>query len=100
MNNNIKKGGKASTSFGIQQRAEKSARTKRSTKSILHGLSDSDNSDSESMGTLSKSRSHTVNRNQKLFQNGSTGLTTSQSSGLIDRERVRTKSEPLVISFC
>ncbi|XP_066350305.1 protein MICRORCHIDIA 4-like isoform X3 [Miscanthus floridulus] len=95
MNNNIKKGGKASTSFGIQQRAEKSARTKQSTKSILHGLSDSDNSDSEFMGTLSRSRSHTVNRHQKLFQNGSTGLTTSQSSGLIERERVRTKSEPL-----
>ncbi|KAG0525295.1 hypothetical protein BDA96_06G043400 [Sorghum bicolor] len=95
MNNNIKKGGKASTSFGIQQRAEKSARTKRSMKSILHGLSDSDNSDSEFMGTLPRSRSHTVNRNQKLFQNGSTDLTTPQSSGLIERDRGRTKSQPL-----
>ncbi|XP_008668235.1 protein MICRORCHIDIA 4-like isoform X2 [Zea mays] len=95
LSNNIKKGGKASTSFGIQQRAEKSARTKRSTKSILHGLSDSDNSDSEFMGTLSRSRSHTLKTNRKLFQNGSTGLITPQSSGLIERERVRTKSQPL-----
>jgi hypothetical protein len=97
---NSKKSGKAGTSFGIQQRAEKSAKTKRSTKSILHGLPDSDSSDSEFVGTpSSRSRSHTLNTNQKSFQNGSIGLTTP-SSGLTERERVRTKSQSMVISFC
>ncbi|KAF8780644.1 hypothetical protein HU200_001246 [Digitaria exilis] len=74
-----KKSGKAGTSFGIQQRAEKSARIKRCTKSILHGLPDSDGSDSEFAGTpSSRSRSHTLNRNQISFQNGSIGLTESE----------------------
>nr|XP_034603415.1 protein MICRORCHIDIA 7-like [Setaria viridis] len=91
---NSKKSGKAGTSFGIQQRAEKSARTKRSTKSVLHGLPDSDDSDSEFVGTpSSRSRSHILNINQKSFQNGSIGLTTPQSSGLTERERVRTESQ-------
>ena len=85
---NSKKSGKAGTSFGIQQRAEKSARTKRSTKSILHGLPDSDSSDSEFVGTPSS-----------RFQNGSIGLTTP-SSGLTERDRFRTKSQSMVISFC
>ncbi|WVZ84519.1 hypothetical protein U9M48_031546 [Paspalum notatum var. saurae] len=90
-----KKSGKASTSFVIQQRAEKSARTKRSTKSILHGLSDSDGSDSELVGTSSRSRSHSMNMNQKSFQNGTIGLTAPQPSGLTERERARTKSQSL-----
>ncbi|CAN6248078.1 unnamed protein product [Urochloa humidicola] len=84
---NSKRSGKGGTSFGIQQRAEKSARNKRSTKSVLHGLSDSDGSDSEFVGTpSSRSRSHTLNMNQKSFQNGSTGFTTPQSSGLTERQ--------------
>ncbi|OEL24960.1 Protein MICRORCHIDIA 4 [Dichanthelium oligosanthes] len=93
---NSKKSGKASTSYGIKQRAEKSARTKRFTKSILHGVPDSDGSDSEFAGTpSSRSRSHTLDTNQKSFQNGSIGLTTPQSNGLTERERVRTKSQSL-----
>ncbi|KAG2565558.1 hypothetical protein PVAP13_7NG142700 [Panicum virgatum] len=80
---NSKKSGKAVTSFGIQQRAEKSARAKRSAKSILHGLPDSDSSDSEFVGTPSSK-----------FQNGSIGLTTP-SSGLTERDRFRTKSQSM-----
>ncbi|KAJ1270290.1 hypothetical protein BS78_06G042800 [Paspalum vaginatum] len=92
-----KKSGKASTPFVIQQRAEKSARTKQSKKSILHGLSDSDGdgSDSELAGTSSRSRSHSMNMNQKSFQNGTIGLTIPQPSGLTERERARTKSQSL-----
>jgi hypothetical protein len=97
---NSKKSGKAGTSFGIQQRAEKSARNKRSTKSVLHGLPDSDGSDSEFVGTpSSRSRSHILDIHQKSFQNGGIGLTTPQSSGLTERERVRTKSRSMVILF-
>ncbi|CAN6234572.1 unnamed protein product [Urochloa humidicola] len=93
---NSKKSGKAGASFGIQQRAEKSARAKRSTKSVLHGLSDSDGSETEFVGTpSSRSRSHTLNMNKKSFQNGSIGLTTPQSSGLTEREGVRTNSQSM-----
>ncbi|XP_010239739.1 protein MICRORCHIDIA 7 isoform X2 [Brachypodium distachyon] len=88
-----KKSGRASTLFSIQQ-AEKSARTKRSERSILHGLSDtSDDSDSEFMHTPSLgSRSHTLNGNRKYFHNGSTSLATPPTNGSIEKES-RTKSQ-------
>ncbi|XP_062225341.1 protein MICRORCHIDIA 7-like [Phragmites australis] len=92
---NNKKNGKASTSFSIQRRVEKSARTKQSTSSVLHGLTDaSDDSDSEYVGTpSSRSKSHTLNMNRKSFQNGSISLTPPQFNGLTERERIRTKSQ-------
>ncbi|XP_062183647.1 protein MICRORCHIDIA 7-like [Phragmites australis] len=90
---NSKNSGKAGTSYSIQQRAEKSARIKQSTRSILHGLSD-DDSDSEYVGTPS-SRSHTLNTNKKSLHNGSINSTTPQSNGLSERESIRTKSQLL-----
>ncbi|TVU03463.1 hypothetical protein EJB05_51015 [Eragrostis curvula] len=93
---NGKRSGKASSSFSIQQRAEKSARAKRSTKSVLHGVSDGDDSDYEYMDTPSSgSRSHTINTNRKFFRSGSIHLTTPQSNGLKDTDMSRTKSQLL-----
>ncbi|KAL6650509.1 hypothetical protein ACP70R_009434 [Stipagrostis hirtigluma subsp. patula] len=66
-----KKSGKASTSFKIQQRAEKSARNKQSRSSILHGVSDTSDSDSEYVDTPSlRSTSGVLNKSRKYFQNG------------------------------
>ncbi|TVU13505.1 hypothetical protein EJB05_40564 [Eragrostis curvula] len=93
---NSKKSGKASSSFSIQQRAEKLARAKRSTKSVLHGVSDGYDSDYEYMGTPSSgSRSRNVNTNRKHFQSGSIHLTTPQSNGLKDTDMTRIKSQLL-----
>ncbi|GJN11853.1 hypothetical protein PR202_ga30084 [Eleusine coracana subsp. coracana] len=87
------KSGKASVASSLQQRAEKLARVKRSTKSVLHGVSDSDNSDSEYMGTpSSRSRSQTLKMNRKKFNSGSIRLTSSQSNGLNKRDTARTSS--------
>jgi hypothetical protein len=96
---NSKMSGKASVSLSIQQRAEKSARAKRSTKSVVHGLNDSDNSDSEYVRTPSISRLHTRNMNRKGFSCGSIQFTTPQSNGLEERDRSRTKSQLSVIAF-
>ncbi|KAL6851523.1 hypothetical protein ACP4OV_020456 [Aristida adscensionis] len=82
-----KKSGKASTSFNIQQRAEKSARTKQSKRSILHGLSDSSDSDSEHLGTPSlSSRSRVLNKGGKSLQSGGIRLTTPLSNGATESE--------------
>ncbi|XP_051208151.1 protein MICRORCHIDIA 4 [Lolium perenne] len=85
---------KLSTPYSIQQ-AEKSARTKRSTKSILHGLSDtSDDSDSEFVGTPSlRSKAHILNAHRKYFQNGNTSMATPPSNGSAEKERSITKSQ-------
>ncbi|KAK1682473.1 hypothetical protein QYE76_043321 [Lolium multiflorum] len=85
---------KLSTPYSIQQ-AEKSARTKRSTKSILHGLSDtSDDSDSEFVGTPSlRSKAHILNAHRKYFQNGNTSTATPPSNGSAEKERSITKSQ-------
>jgi hypothetical protein len=91
--------GKASASLSIQQRAEKSARAKRSTKSVLHGLTDSDNSDSEYVRTPSISRLQTQNMNRKGFSSGSIQFTTLQSNGLEEGDRSRSKSQLSVIAF-
>jgi hypothetical protein len=96
---NSKMSGKASASLSIQQRAEKSARAKRSTKSVLHGLTDSDNSDSEYVRTPSSiSRLQTQNMNRKGFSSGSIQFTTLQSNGL-EGDRSRSKSQLSVIAF-
>ncbi|GJN37060.1 hypothetical protein PR202_gb25981 [Eleusine coracana subsp. coracana] len=89
------KSGKASVASSLQQRAEKLARVKQSTKSVLHGISDSDNSDSEYRGTpssRSRSRSHTLKMNRKSFNSGSIHLTSSPSNGLNKRDTARTNS--------
>ncbi|VAH46936.1 unnamed protein product [Triticum turgidum subsp. durum] len=89
-----KKSGKTSTPFSCQQ-AEKSARTKRSVGSILHGLPDtSDDSDSEFVNTPSlSSKSHILNAHRKYFQNENTSLATPASNGTTEKERSITKSQ-------
>ncbi|EMS56221.1 hypothetical protein TRIUR3_06431 [Triticum urartu] len=89
-----KKSGKTSTPFSCQQ-AEKSARTKRSAGSILHGLPDtSDDSDSEFVNTPSlSSKSHILNAHRKYFQNENTSLATPASNGTTEKERSITKSQ-------
>lgn len=93
-----KKSGKTSTPFSCQQ-AEKSARTKRSVGSILHGLPDtSDDSDSEFVNTPSlSSKSHILNAHRKYFQNENTSLATPASNGTTEKERSITKSQLAVI---
>jgi hypothetical protein len=83
------------------KQAEKSARTKRSAKSILHGLSDtSDDSDSEFVGTPSlSSRAHILSAHRKHFQNGNTTLATPLSNGSTEKVRSIAKSQSAVILF-
>ncbi|XP_015691649.2 protein MICRORCHIDIA 7 isoform X2 [Oryza brachyantha] len=91
-----KKSGKASTSFHIQRRTEKSATTKVSGRSVMDGLLDtSDESDSEFVCAAppSSSRSHMLNLHRKSFQNGTT-LATPSSNGLTEKERNRSASQP------
>ncbi|KAE8797984.1 CRT1-like GHKL ATPase [Hordeum vulgare] len=89
-----KKSGKTSTPFSCQQ-AEKSARTKRSASSILHGLPDtSDDSDSEFVNTPSlTSKSHILSAHRKYFQNENTSFATPASNGTTEKERSITESQ-------
>uniref|UniRef100_A0A0D9ZIV1 Morc S5 domain-containing protein n=1 Tax=Oryza glumipatula TaxID=40148 RepID=A0A0D9ZIV1_9ORYZ len=94
------KSGKASTSFHIQRRTDKSATTKQPGRSIMYGLSDtSDESDSEFVGapTPTSSRSHILNPHRKSFQNG-TALATPPSNGRTERERNKTASQPVQLN--
>uniref|UniRef100_A0ACD5UPJ8 Uncharacterized protein n=1 Tax=Avena sativa TaxID=4498 RepID=A0ACD5UPJ8_AVESA len=80
---------------GKSKQAEKSARTKRSAKSILHGLSDtSDDSESEFVGTPSlSSRAHILSAHRKHFNNGNATLATPPSNGSTEKERSIAKSQ-------
>ncbi|CAL5022093.1 unnamed protein product [Urochloa decumbens] len=71
-----------------QQRAEKSARAIRSEKSVLHGLSNTSDGDTEIAGTPSRSTSPILRTPEKSFRKVNTSFPSSSLDGVKRSERI------------